>query len=122
MANKDQELLKQIKNSQGHNSAEDIFLLAKKNNMDISLASVYRILTKLSDEKKIKKIYVDKDYVLYDRFVEDHEHLVCDKCGKVSDINISNFRKQLEAKTGISIDSYDLCIHYICDNCKKKGE
>jgi len=115
-----EQVLELINNSEGHLSAEDAFLLAKQQGLKISFASMYRVLSKLVSEGKIRKIKNLKDVEIYDKTTCDHEHLVCSKCGKITDIKIKDFMKYLEKATGENIDSYDLCINYVCKRCKKK--
>lgn len=55
----------------------------------------------------------------YDRIVQ-HDHLVCRRCGKLSDIKLNDLTKQLEQQMDIPILSYDLKINYICDECLEK--
>lgn len=121
MTKLNQELLEMIRNSDGHLTAEQAFLMAKEKNIKVSMASVYRILTKLNEEGYISK-FTNQDKVdVFDKTTEDHEHLVCTKCGKVSDLHIKDFKKILIDECGVkNFDSYNLCINYICDECKKK--
>jgi len=123
MTNKQREILDLLKNNIGHYSAEDIFLMAKKNKIDVSLASIYRILNKLVEEKLIKKISnIEEDKDIYEIVCEEHQHLVCSKCGKIMDIKIKDIKKSLEKQTGVKIDSYDLCMHYVCKKCQKTNK
>ena len=120
MTNKQKELLELIKKQRKHLTAEEIFLLAKNNNMNISLASIYRILNTFVEEKQLRKISNIYKQEAYDVWIDDHEHLVCSKCGKVSDIKIKNFKNILSKYINVDIDDYDLCVRYICDDCKKE--
>jgi len=119
MTNKQKLLLTIIKEQKEHLTAEQIFFLAKEKKMKISLASVYRILNVLVENKEIKKVSNIYQQDVYDIWLDDHEHLVCSKCGKISDIQIKDFKQMLVQYTNVNICDYDLCIHYICEECKK---
>lgn len=121
MTNKQKELLELIKKEKKHLTAEETFLLAKNKGLNISLASVYRILNALVENKQLRKVSNVYKEDVYDIWVEEHEHLVCSKCGKIQDIKIKDFKKVLSKYIDVDIDNYDLCIRYICDDCKKKG-
>ncbi|MDO4941003.1 MAG: transcriptional repressor [Erysipelotrichaceae bacterium] len=121
MTNKNQAILQMIRGSQGHLTAEQAFLLAKEKGISVSLASVYRILGKLAEEGYIKRIKVVGGKDIFDKTLDEHEHLVCLVCGKVQDISIANLRKTLIKQTGIdSIQSFNLCIDYVCEDCQNK--
>ena len=119
MTNLSKQILDMIVNSDGHLTAEEAFILAKKKKIDVSVASIYRILNKLADDGLIRRVGVANGKDIFDKTITDHEHLVCIKCGKIKDIEIKNFKKLLSKNTNVDIEGYDLCIKYVCDNCKK---
>ncbi len=122
MTNLNQSILNMIQNSEGHLTAEQAFLLAKKENINVSMASVYRILGKLADGGYIKRFTVAGRPDVFDKTITDHEHLICRKCGCVKDIHINDFKKILSKSIGFKVEDYDLNINYICDHCEKGGE
>ena len=122
MTKLNQEILDMITNSSGHLTAEQAFLLAKKKKIDVSMASVYRILNKLADDGYINKVCIPGQVDVFDKTTTEHEHLICDQCGKIIDINIKGIKKILEKETKEKVNKYDLCIHYICEDCRKKAK
>lgn len=120
MTNKQRELLEIIKQEHKHLTAEEIFILAKNKGFNISLASVYRILNVLVENNELQKIANIYKQDTFDIWVDEHEHLVCSKCGKITDIKIKDFKQLLVEKINVDIDSFDLCIHYVCEECKNK--
>ena len=120
MTKLNQQILELIKQSDGHLSAEQAFLLAKNKGIDVSMASIYRILTKLAEENYINKFSVPGRADIFDKTTSCHGHLRCKVCGKIKDIHIDNFEETLRKQTGINnIENYNLCIDYICDDCLK---
>ena len=120
MTNLNQRVLEMVRDSEGHLSAEDAFFLAKKKKINVSMASIYRILGKLADDGYLRRFSVAGKPDVFDKTLEEHEHLVCRKCGKVTDIHIANFKNMLKKQTGLIIDDYDLSINYVCEKCKSK--
>lgn len=120
MTKLNQKILEMIRDSEGHLTAEQVFLLAKKKKINVSMASVYRILGKLVDEGYIKKFSVAGKSDVFDKTLQDHEHLICSKCGKVTDIHIPKLKNKLSKQTRIDIEAISLSINYVCDDCKKK--
>ena len=122
MTNLNQSILEMVRNSEGHLTAEEAFLLAKKKKIDVSMASIYRILGKLADDGLIRRFSVSGGADVFDKTLDEHEHLICSKCGKVKDIHIKDLKKKLIKEVGAEISDYELSINYICDDCKKKEE
>lgn len=121
MTNLNQNILTMIQKSEGHLTAEQAFLLAKKKKIDVSMASIYRILGRLADDGYIKRFTVAGKPDVFDKTLSDHEHLVCRKCGCVEDIHINDFKKILSKSVGFKVEDYDLNINYLCNRCRKGG-
>lgn len=116
-------ILEMINSSNNHLTAEQIYLLLKEQNQSIAQATVYNNLSYLYKQGLIRKISVEGYPDRYDKILR-HEHLVCRRCGKLSDILLEDLTEKLQSQIGVSMLSYDLKINYICDEClqKEKGE
>ena len=57
----------------------------------------------------------------YDK-IHRHDHLICKKCGTLSDITFRDITGDLEKQLGEGIISYDLNIFYLCPKCREKSE
>ena len=120
MTKLNQKILEMLNESSGHLTAEEAFLLAKEKKIDVSMASIYRILGKLADDGLIKRIIVPGHSDIFDKTVKRHEHLICIKCGRVNDAAVPDLLPLLKKETGIdSICSYNLSIAYICESCRQ---
>lgn len=75
--------------------------------------------TCLWQDDLIRKVSVEGMPDRYDR-IQRHDHLVCRRCGKLSDIDLGDLTAELEKKAGISILSYDLKLNYLCEECRKE--
>lgn len=104
-----------------HMTAEQIFLALKKTEPKVVLATVYNNLKTLCDTQMIRKISIEGSVDRYDK-MEKHDHLICRKCGRVTDIVFEDLTKKLEEQLGESILSYDLRISYLCPACKNKSK
>lgn len=121
MTKLNKQILDMLTNSDGHLTAEQTFIMAKKSGIDVSMASIYRILTKLASEGYISKIQIPGQPDVFDKTNNQHGHLRCTSCGNIMDIHLDSFDNILGKATGIKdIIGYSLCIDYICDNCKKR--
>ena len=112
-------ILEIINDSEDHLTAEQIFLRLKEKNEKAVLATVYNNLASLYEQGRIRKVSVEGQPDRYDR-IKRHDHLVCRKCGKLSDITLEDLSEKLQAQIDVPILSYDLKINYICPECLKK--
>jgi Fe2+ or Zn2+ uptake regulation protein len=109
-----------IMSSNEHLTAEEIFMKAKQIQPSIAIGTVYRNLALMTEAGEIRRVVMPNAPDRFDRSLLPHEHLICQNCGKVSDISVSDLKDYLEKQTGIEILGYDLSLRYICDKCKKE--
>jgi Fe2+ or Zn2+ uptake regulation protein len=105
-------------------SAQQIHkLLGKKKGID--LVTIYRTLTSFEKAGVVKRVDLRKDVIFYELNVDDHHHVICLDCKKVSDfigcdadILIAKALKQVKNFKLVSHHSFDL--FGICNTCSKK--
>lgn len=104
-----------------HPTAEQVFMEMKANNPKIAQGTVYNNLNALVDEGRIIRI---SEPGFPDRFdnTTRHDHMVCIKCGRLADVKLPDFTKEIERNSGEKIISYDLRIRYICPECRNKTD
>ncbi len=120
-----QAVLKAVRTSCDHPTAETIFMRAKADVPNISLGTVYRLLGLLSAEGKIKHIQIAGSADRYDKTISMHAHLHCNVCGAVVDIDEGVFAEVvnvIEHGKHVQISSADIMFKGICGNCLNKGE
>lgn len=115
-----QKILDIVRGSDTHLTAEQIFFSAKHQLPNIVMATVYNNLNYLSQNGYIRKIKIYGEADCYDKLLTPHDHLICDICGKISDVEIENITHKIERQYEIKIISYELNLHYICKECQKK--
>ena len=108
-----------INNSDTHLTAEQVFFELKKEYPAVALATVYNNLNSLCQQGKIRKISVEGCTERYDKNT-GHDHLVCRRCGKLSDIHLEDITEQLKKQVGFEIDGYDIKVQYLCPECRAK--
>lgn len=116
-------ILNYILNSHEHLTADTIYADLKKDNPELSLGTVYRNLTKLTEIGAIKKVSLPNQVDKFDKNLEPHAHFICDECGSITDISISGmdeFLDKVSDEDGISIRKYDLTLNGTCKKCKDK--
>lgn len=115
------EIFRIIETSRDHMTAEEIFGQLRNTYPTVVRATVYNNLNRLWETGAIRKVVLEGQPDRYDR-TERHDHLICQQCGKLSDVTLTDLTQQLEAQLGMSILSYDLKMTYLCETCRAKQE
>ncbi len=109
-----------IRMSSEHLTAEQIYNDVTKKMPQIVMATIYNSLNYLEKEKYIRRIKLAGEPDHFDKNLHPHEHLICDLCKGVIDIDVSDIQKEVEEKYNIKITSCDISLHYLCEECQKK--
>ena len=107
-----------VRSSCTHMTAEEIWLSAKEKMPSIVMATVYNNLNALSASGEIARIRVADGPDHFDKTVPPHFHLVCDKCGEMTDIcGMSDPTDDIEHLAGVRPAFIELNAHYTCSKC-----
>src|SRR5471030_3163143 len=69
-----------------HMSAEDIYKILLAENMDVGLATVYRVLTQFEHAGLLQRNHFETGKAIFELNAgSHHDHLVCLDCGKVEE-------------------------------------
>ena len=104
-----------------HMTADQIFSELKKSYPSVSLATVYNNLNKLCEAGLIRRVSTEGAPDRYDRTAK-HDHLVCRRCGKLTDICFEDLTASLKKQLGGEFFTYDLKVYYICPECRAEEE
>lgn len=121
MTKNGKKILELINASAEHFTAEQIYKELQNTSSKMAMATVYNNLNSLYEQGMIRKITMEGESARYDKRLR-HDHLVCRNCGKIWDLNLGDMTGSIEEKSGVKIDSYDLKIFYLCNECKKREE
>lgn len=109
-----------------HLSAEGIYKLLQNSGEDVSLATVYRVLTQFEQAGLLMRHHFESGksvFELHDG--EHHDHIVCMQCEHVEefyDASIEERQKKIAAERGFTIHDHSLYIYADCikENCPHK--
>lgn len=118
MTTYEREIYHIITESMEHLTVEQIYLRIKNKYPKIVLATVYNNVNKLWKAGLVRKISVEAMPDRYDRLAK-HDHLVCQRCGKLSDVSFEDLTASLREQLGDDVLSYDLKVFYLCPDCQK---
>ncbi|WP_456479328.1 Fur family transcriptional regulator [Nautilia sp.] len=110
-------ILKELE-KKGHASIEEIYENIRDFFPSISLATIYKNITALKDEKIISEICLHQK-PKFEITKEPHAHFICKKCGMVEDVPFSDLIKA-EIEEKYPDTQKELYIYGVCKNCKEK--
>jgi Fur family ferric uptake transcriptional regulator len=111
-----------------HLDAMAIHKRAAKADRGLSLATVYRALSALTESGLVEQRYLDSDHSReYYEAVRgpEHHHMTCLGCGEVIEFEtrrIRQLRSELEADMGWSLQRTCLCIEGYCPKCRARKQ
>ncbi len=118
-------ILQALRNTTSHPTADQLFIEVRKFLPRISLATVYRNLSKLEEKGEVKSLELGGGQRRYDGNSKNHLHIRCRNCNRVADIQspppIASFTEKI--KTMIEHDDYtvencNLELIGLCNECK----
>lgn len=110
--------------SERHLSAEDVYRLLVADNLDVGLATVYRVLTQFEQAGILKRHHFASDRATYE--IDDgahHDHIVCTRCGRVEefvDRDIEKRQDDIAQRLGFLLEGHALSLYGVCSECQAK--
>jgi Fur family ferric uptake transcriptional regulator len=112
------------KNADRHLSAEDVYRLLLSENLEIGLATVYRVLTQFEQAGILSRNYFESGKAVFElNEGSHHDHIVCVDCGRVEEFRddvIEKRQYEVAAVYGFEIVDHTLAIYGRCEKCRKK--
>lgn len=103
-----------------HPTADTVYSLVREQEPNISLGTVYRNLSLLSEQGTIRKISIPNASDRFDGRLDVHHHMICSKCGQVTDVeleNISALDAQIRGITEFTVTGYQVILEGFCPSC-----
>lgn len=114
-------ILKVLRNTTSHPTADEIYEEVRKEIPNISLGTVYRNLKILKNMGEIMELEFGSSFSRYDGNPENHYHFQCVKCSRVEDIHLpvqKNLNTMAGEFSGNKVTSHRLEFYGICKNCQ----
>ncbi|HLV28251.1 MAG TPA: ferric iron uptake transcriptional regulator [Burkholderiaceae bacterium] len=111
-----------------HQSAEDVYRTLIAEDVDIGLATVYRVLTQFEQAGILVRSQFDGGKAVFELNDGDHhDHLICTHCNKVvefSDEKIETRQYKVAEDHGFVLESHTMMLYGTCPDCvaKKAGK
>lgn len=115
-----------LENQDKHLSADDVYDLLRKKSSDIGLATVYRSLELLTELGILQKMEFGDGCSRYELGTNEpdchqHHHLICLKCGKVTEFTedmLEKLEKIVDKKSGFKVVDHQVKFYGYCKECK----
>jgi Fur family peroxide stress response transcriptional regulator len=117
------ELVRLIAVSDGHPSANQLYQKIKLKFPTMSHATVYKTLGLLKEMNQVLEIDLREDSHYDGNRPQPHPHLICMKCNKIIDAEVSLDQKslrRLERTSGYQIIRPQISLYGICLDCKEE--
>lgn len=114
----------QLMHRKDHPTADMVYTEIRKDFPNISLGTVYRNLSLLSELGEIKRLITGDGPDRFDADTSMHNHFICRKCHAVLDLDmedISGIREQAEKNFDGLIESYSVNFYGVCGECRSKS-
>lgn len=116
------EVLRIVRGSRAHLSAETLYSQARCVLPAVSFATVYAILELFKEKEIVSEIRIQSNKSLYELTCGPHHHFLCRLCGKIYDIDKGPCPVYSRGTAdGHSIESFQGYFYGVCKLCSKKG-
>lgn len=101
-----------------HMTAEDVYRQLMAEDMDIGLATVYRVLTQFEQAGILERHHFETGKAVFEMNAgKHHDHLVCLECGRVEeffDPEIERLQNQVAEQRGFKVREHALYLYADC--------
>ncbi|MBM3832258.1 MAG: transcriptional repressor [Verrucomicrobia bacterium] len=102
-----------------HPTAEEVFLRAKPQMPDISIATVYNCLDALVKCGLVRQVNVDRGATRFCPNMKEHCHFYCSDCGGVYDIGLAGNLEAppVQLPEGFTVEHFEVSVRGVCNRC-----
>jgi len=114
-------ILRHVKESRNHPTAQEVFEAVKVDMPNISFATVYRNLGALAKSGEIKEVQFIDNIKRYEGITEQHQHFICEACNRIIDMQLSELLNIDEASEQMrchKVKTFNLELIGVCAKCK----
>ena len=112
-------ILRNLQSRRDHPTADMIYDSVRKEYPNISLGTVYRNSTFLTETGQIIKISTQMGADRYDGFIKPHNHFICRECGMVEDMEYISCDEMILQASGLFPGLIEDCELQFFGKCKK---
>lgn len=114
-------IIRVLRGTTSHPSAEWIYEQVKKEIPNIGLATVYRNLRLLKQAGEVSEMHTSNDTARFDGNAGMHYHFLCDRCGAILDLDEpidATVETRIARSTGLKVTRHHLELGGLCLECQ----
>ncbi len=107
-----------------HPTAGDVLKAVHEQDPSVSRATVFRVLAEAAESGELRRLVLAGSSDCFDITLAQHAHMVCCKCGAISDVEIADttvLEQSAVAVSGGRIDACHVQFFGLCPVCNKEG-
>lgn len=117
-------ILEAVYKTHVHFNVDDLYDNIRKKQKYVSKPTVYRTIPLLLEAGLIKKSFSSNDTDYFEHILghQEHLHLICVQCGKVTELNCEVLEQKLNElaeKENFQVSEKSVIIKGICSDCQK---
>lgn len=117
-------ILEAIYSSKSHPTAESVYNELKPTFPDLSLGTVYRNISLFKESGEVASLGVVNGHERFDGRTDPHPHFICQKCGRVDDIetrfDVSMLDSKVEGELSCVVTQLELVFRGLCAGCSEE--
>ncbi|NLJ32059.1 MAG: transcriptional repressor [Clostridiales bacterium] len=114
-------ILKAIRSTTTHPTAEWVYQTLKPQHPDLSLGTVYRNIARFKENGQIISVGVVNGQERFDGNVKPHSHFICSVCGRVFDVGGDYLGREAAERIAdryrFQVNSSEVVFRGICAEC-----
>ncbi len=118
------QILENQKEDDRHLTAEQVYKILLKEDEEIGLATVYRVLTQFEAAGLVTRHHFEGGNSVFELDKgSHHDHMVCIKCGRVDEFTdeiIEQRQATIANQMGYSLTDHSLYLYGVCNKCQIK--
>jgi Fe2+ or Zn2+ uptake regulation protein len=110
-----------VRELDSHVTAERVYGEVSARMPGVSLPTVYATLELLEQLGLVRRVSAGTGAIVYDGRIDDHQHLVCRRCGAIADVDAAVDRDELLAAAragGFAADYAQVVVMGLCASCR----
>lgn len=111
------------RSNERHLTAEDVYRLLLAEDLDVGLATIYRVLTQFEEAGLLKRHHFESGKAVFElNEGHHHDHIVCVSCGRVEeffDESIEARQHEIAAELGFTLSDHAMHLYGLCHACSQ---
>lgn len=107
--------------SGSHVTADDLLRRVRRSHPEVSTSSIYRTMELLTDHGVVQHVHLGHGPAQYHLADEHHAHLVCNRCGAVTELDpdvSAPFAERVAQELGFELDLGHFALTGWCARCR----